>query len=66
MKKNGDNQGRKARLTLELAMELRVIDDARHTPEATQAQALVWLRRWRHRPDRVFWEVQPTGGLRML
>ncbi len=66
MKKNGDNRGRKSHLSHELTMELRVIDHARHSPVRTRAAALAWLRRWRHRPDRVFWEVQPTGGLRML
>jgi hypothetical protein len=47
-------------------MELRLIDDARHTPVGTRAEALAWLRRWRRRPDRVFWEVQPTGGRRLI
>jgi hypothetical protein len=66
MRTNGDNRGRKARLKLELAMELRLIDDAVHTPVHRRAEALAWLRRWRRRPDRVFWEVQPTGGRRLL
>jgi len=66
MKNNGEKRGSKARLTLELAMELRLIDNARRTSDSTQREALVWLRRWRHRPDRVFWEVQPTGGQRLL
>jgi enoyl-CoA hydratase/carnithine racemase len=66
MRTNGDKRGRKARLKLELALELRLIDDARHTPDHLQREALAWLRRWRRRPDRVFWEVQPTGGQRLL
>jgi len=66
MRTNGDKQHRKARLKLNLAMELRLIDDLRHTPVRTRAEALAWLRRWRRRPDRVFWEVQPTGGQRLL
>ena len=66
MSRNGDERGRNRRLTLELAMELRFIDQARHTPLRGRAEALAWLRRWRRRPERVFWEVQATGGLRLL
>jgi hypothetical protein len=66
MRTNGDRRGRKAGLRLELALELRLIDDARHTPVRTRAEALAWLRRWRRRPKRVFWEVQPTGGQRLI
>jgi hypothetical protein len=63
---NGDKLGGRARLKLELAMELRLIDDARHTPIGMRAEALAWLRRWRRRPDRVFWEIEPTGGRRLV
>ena len=66
MRKNGNRRRRNARLKLELALELRLIDDALHTPVAARAEALAWLRRWRRRPDRVFWEVQPTGGQRLI
>lgn len=66
MRTNGDKRGRKARLKLDLAMELRLIDDAVHTPVGTRAEALAWLRRWRRRPDRVFWEIEPTGGRRLV
>jgi hypothetical protein len=66
MGKNGDRRRRNARFRLELALELRLIDDARHTPVRTRAEALAWLRRWRRRPDRVFWEIEPTGGRRLL
>ena len=66
MGKNGDRRRRKARLKLELALELRLIEDARHTPIRTRAEALAWLRRWRRRPDRVFWEIEPTGGRRLV
>ncbi len=47
-------------------MKRRLVDDARHTAVTTRAEALAWLRRWRRKPGRVFWEVQPTGGLRLL
>ncbi len=66
MRRNGEKRARKARLAYELALELRLVDHARHTPVRTRAEALAWLRRWRRRPGRVFWEVQPTGGLRLL
>ncbi len=66
MRRNGEKRARKARLAYQLALELRLVDHARHTPVRTRAEALAWLRRWRRRPGRVFWEVQPTGGLRLL
>ena len=66
MPRNGDRRRRNARLKLELALELRLIDDARNTPIGTRAEALAWLRRWRRRPDRVFWEIEPTGGQRLI
>ena len=66
MGKNGDRRRRNARFKLELAMELRLIDDALHTPVRTRAEALNWLRRWRRRPDRGFWEIEPTGGRRLI
>ena len=66
MPTNGDRRSRKARLKFELAMELRLIDDARHTPLGIRTEALAWLRRWRRRPDRVFWEIEPTGGRKLV
>ena len=66
MRRNGEKRGRKARLVFELALELRLVEHARHTPVKARAEALAWLRRWRRKPRRVFWEVRPTGGLRML
>ena len=69
MHRNGDKQGRKARLRRVQAMEVRIIDDAVHTPIGMRAKALAWLSRWhcwRHRPDRVFWEIERTGGRRLL
>jgi len=69
MRRSGKKRGRKARLTRQLAMEVRIIDDAVHTPIGMRAKALAWLRRWRrwrHRPDRVFWEIELTGGRRLL
>ena len=66
MRTNGDRRGSRERLRLELALELRLIDEARRTPVSRRAEALAWLRRWRRRPERVFWEVQPTGGQRLI
>ncbi len=69
MHRNGEKQSRKARLRRVQAMEVRIIDDAVHTPIGMRAKALAWLgrwHRWRHRPDRVFWEIELTGGQRLL
>jgi len=66
MASNGDNRRREEGFFLRLSWELSIIDDARHTPDRSQRKAIAWLRRWRGRPERVFWEVQPTGGQRLL
>jgi len=66
MRRNNHRRNKSARRTLDLAMELRLINDAAHTPLAARAEALAWLRRWKRRPERTFWEVQPTGGQRLL
>lgn len=66
MTRNGDNRRREEGFVFKLALELAIIDDARHTPDGSRRKALAWLRRWRRRPERVFWEVQPTGGQRRV
>ncbi len=30
-------------------------------PAKSQADLLVWIRRWRRRPGRIFWVMDPTG-----
>ncbi len=66
MHRNGKKRRRKPRPRREVAMEVRIIDDARHTPVRLRAEAVAWMRRWRRRPGRVFWEVELTGGQRLL
>lgn len=66
MRRNNDRRGRHTRRTLDLAMELRLIEDAARTPLGRRAEALAWIRRWKRRPERTFWEVVPTGGQRLL
>lgn len=66
MSRNGDRRDGTRRLVHELALELRLIEDVRRAPVPVRVQALAWIRRWRRRPERVFWEVQPTGGQRLV
>ena len=66
MRTNGDKRRRKARLKLDLAMELRLIDDLRPHAGLDAGRGTGLAARWRRRPDRVFWEVQPTGGRRLV
>jgi hypothetical protein len=64
MSSNGDNRRREQRVFFKLSWELSIIDDARHSPDGSQRKAIAWMRGWKRRPERVFWEVQPTGGQR--
>ena len=66
MSRNGEKRDRNARPTLQQAAVLRVIYNAYHTPQGIQLQALAWMRGWRQRPDRIFWQVLPTGGRRLV
>ena len=66
MSSNGDNRCREDGFFLKLFWEQSIINDARHSPDRSQRKAISWMRRWRHRPERVFWEVQPTGGQRQV
>ena len=66
MSKNGHRRDATRTLALELALERQLIEDVRRAPIPVRAQALAWLRRWRRRPERIFWEVQPTGGRRLV
>jgi hypothetical protein len=45
-----------------MAFELEV----RRMPLARRRELLTWLRRWQRRPERVFWELTPTGEWRRL
>ena len=47
---------------LEMTFERQV----RRMPVKAQADLLAWLRHWRRSPERVFWEMDPTGGWRQL
>ena len=40
--------------------------EVRSLPAGARRDLLAWLRRWRRRPERVFWEVTPTGEWRRL
>lgn len=38
----------------------------RSLPAEARRELLRWLRRFRRRPERVFWEITPTGRWRRL
>ncbi|MGQ9599770.1 MAG: hypothetical protein ACUVWZ_10165 [Anaerolineae bacterium] len=38
----------------------------RRLPIEVRWELLVWLRRFRRRPERVFWEITPSGEWRRL
>jgi hypothetical protein len=47
-------------------LELRFQQEIGQMAPHAQRQALAWLRRKRRLPERVFWEILPTGGRRRL
>jgi len=40
--------------------------EVRRVPAGARAELLAWLRGWRRRPERIFWEITPTGERRQL
>lgn len=46
--------------------EVEFAREVRQLPPAARRDLLAWLRRWRRRPERIFWEVTPTGERRRL
>jgi hypothetical protein len=51
---------------LRFGLELRFQEEVRRMLPDTRRQALAWLRRKPGRPERVFWEILPTGERRRL
>ena len=60
MKRNGRPRPR------ELHRDLAFESDARAATIPARLHALLWLRRWKHRPGRTFWIIGPTGERRLL
>jgi hypothetical protein len=58
----GRRKARQPDYHLEMAFELEV----RRMPLARRRELLTWMRRWQRRPERVFWELTPTGEWRRL
>jgi hypothetical protein len=59
-------KGRKRRPPPEFELEVAFEQEVRRMPAGTRAEVLAWLRGWRRRPDRVFWEITPTGERRRI
>jgi hypothetical protein len=59
-------RAKKRRRPPEFALEVAFEQQVRRMPAARQAEFLAWLRRWRQQPDRVFWEITPTGERRRV
>jgi hypothetical protein len=57
---------KKRRRPPEFELEVAFEQQVRRMPTGTQAELLAWLRGWRRRPDRVFWEITPTGERRRI
>lgn len=51
---------------LRFGLELRFRQEVRRMQPGARRQALAWLRRNPRRPERIFWEILPTGGRRQL
>lgn len=47
-------------------LELRFRQEVGHMAPDTRREALAWLREKPGRPQRVFWEILPTGERRRL
>jgi hypothetical protein len=57
---------RKRRRPPDFALEVRFERQARRAAIAARPQLLETLRLWRHRPQRVYWVIDATGGWRRL
>jgi len=67
MPRTGHNGNRRSAAGfLRFGLELRFQDEVRRMLPDTRRQALAWLRRRPGRPERVFWEILPTGERRRL
>lgn len=47
-------------------LEARFEEEVLRLPPDARAQVLAWLRHWRRRPGRIFWEVTATGEWRRV
>lgn len=63
--RNGD-RARQPLGFFRFGLELRFQEEVWRMPPDAQRQTLSWLRRKRGLPERVFWEILPTGGRRRL
>jgi hypothetical protein len=58
MKRNGKPRARGRELKTEVALE----QDIRLVPKRGRLGLFVWIERWRRRPRRVFWILDPATG----
>ena len=59
-------KGKKKRRRPEFSLEVAFEQEVRRVPAGARAELLAWLRGWRRRPERIFWEITPTGERRQL
>jgi hypothetical protein len=60
------NQGPPKRRLPECGWGVDLETALRQSPPGCNAELLSWLRRWRRRPERVFWLVEGDGQCRRL
>ena len=63
---NRTGKARKQRKPRDHYLEMTFERQVRRMPTKEQADLLDWLRHWRRSPERVFWQMDPTGGWRRL
>ena len=58
MKRNGTQKPRRFDADLRFENQIRAADIG------ARLQAVEWIRRWKKRPHRTFWEIDPITGER--
>lgn len=62
MKRNGTPRKNRRELHQDILFE----HSARASSVPTRSSFFTWIRRWKDHPERVFWEIGPTGERKQL